>query len=92
MRIFALFQKHCQTIQTGLLGEVANDLMMSFSRDMFQAINNRVQQIAEALHLAVPAVNQKKFIPRWRNLGRPITPYHYMRPALVPVRQQRTKA
>ena len=74
------------------LGEVAIEFMMSFSRDLFQAINNTLQQIAEALHLAVPAVNQKRMIPRWRNLGTSITPYHYMRPALIPVRQQRTKA
>ncbi|RYD58214.1 MAG: hypothetical protein EOP56_04640 [Sphingobacteriales bacterium] len=67
--------------------------MMSFSRDLFQTINSTLQQIAEALHLAVPAVSQKRMIPRWRNLGTAITPYHYMQPALMPVRQQqRTKA
>ncbi|WP_276133637.1 hypothetical protein [Polluticoccus soli] len=41
----------------------------------------------EFLHKAVPAVSQKRMVPRWRNLGRPITPYHFMQPVLVPVKK-----
>jgi len=43
--------------------------------------------ISDALHLAVPAPAYKRTpLPHYRPLGRAVLPYHFMRPALVPVR------
>lgn len=56
--------------------------MKFFSREL-------VDRLAEAIHKAVPAVSSKQVLPRWRNLGRQITPYHYMQPILVPVKNRR---
>ena len=47
-----------------------------------------IQDLKDALHRAVMAPTRKAQMPRWRNLGRAITPYHYLRP--IPVRSQQT--
>lgn len=52
-------------------------------------INAAVTGLMDALHKAVPAVNNSGFMPRWRNLGRSITPYHFMQPIPVPVQQKK---
>jgi hypothetical protein len=68
-------------------GQDSGSMSMTFlSRDLNQFINKSLQLMEEFLHKAVPAVSQRRMIPRWRNLGRPLTPYHFMQPALVPVR------
>jgi hypothetical protein len=66
--------------------------MSSLRRVVNQLIDNGLQQlasVADHLHLARayrPVSN--RMIPRWRNLGTAITPYHFMRPAVIPVRQK----
>ena len=55
-----------------------SEIMKLFSRKV-------LQQITEAIHRAVPAVSNKRSMPRFRLLGRQILPYHFMQPALVPV-------
>ena len=61
--------------------------MRFLSRELNQFINRSLQLMEEFVQIAVPAVAQKRMIPRWRNLGRPITPYHYMQPVLIPVKR-----
>jgi hypothetical protein len=61
--------------------------MTLISRDLNQFINRSLQLMEEFVHKAVPAVAHKRMIPRWRNLGRSLTPYHFMQPALIPVRK-----
>lgn len=31
------------------------------------------------------------FLPRWRNMGESITPYHFMQPILIPIKQEAEK-
>lgn len=58
---------------------------------VFMKLSSRelINRLAEALHKAVPAVSSKQVLPRWRNLGQQITPYHFMQPVLVPVKNRR---
>jgi hypothetical protein len=56
---------------------------------IIRIVNATVTGLMEALHKAVPAFNNKGFVPRWRNLGRSITPYHFMQPIPVPVQQKK---
>jgi hypothetical protein len=65
---------------------------MMFSRDFSKKLNNVLVTIADHLHKAVPAVSPKQMMPRWRNLGRSVTPYHFMKPVPVPVQQPRNRA
>jgi hypothetical protein len=61
---------------------------MMFSR-FSKKVTNVLITIADHLHKAVPAVSQRQMLPRWRNLGQSITPYHFMRPVPVPVQTRR---
>jgi hypothetical protein len=63
--------------------------MTFLSRDIKQFISKSLQLIEEFVHKAVPAVSQKRAVPKWRNLGSPITPYHFMQPALIPVKNNK---
>jgi len=63
--------------------------MKFYSRNFLKLINQIQETVAAHLHKAVPAVSQKPFVPRWRNLGSPVTPYHFLRP--VPVKAQYKK-
>ena len=66
--------------------------MKSLRRVVNQTINSGLQQLAsvlEHLHMArAYRPMSPKMLPRWRNLGRAITPYHFMKPALIPIQQQ----
>ena len=55
-------------------------------QQFIQETNQQLDKIAEHIQMAraYRPVSQK-LMPRWRNLGRAITPYHFMRPAVVPV-------
>lgn len=46
-------------------------------------ISRLTDLLKNALHRAVVAPRYDGFRPRWRNIGQPILPYHYLRP--VPV-------
>ena len=48
-----------------------------------------MSSLKDAVMRAVPAFSGKKVLPRWRNLGRSITPYHFMQPIPVPEQQKR---
>lgn len=69
--------------------------MKSLRRFILSIIPSGVQQAASFdnhVHLArAYRPVTPKMLPRWRNLGKAITPYHYMRPALIPVEQQATQ-
>jgi hypothetical protein len=66
--------------------------MKSLRRVVNQSINSGLQKVAEImehLHLArAYRPVSRKMVPRWRNLGTSITPYHYMQPALIPIQQK----
>lgn len=47
--------------------------------------------LVDGLLKAVPAVNNSGFMPRWRNLGRSITPYHFMQPVLIPIKVEQKR-
>lgn len=66
---------------------------MKFIRRVIQQVNNllfgsyRNEEINIQLARAYrPASGM--LAPRWRNLGVMITPYHFMRPVLIPVKQK----
>jgi hypothetical protein len=65
--------------------------MKSLRRVVYQvieAITSSASSAADHIHMArAYRPVSGKMIPRWRNLGTAITPYHFMRPALVPVKQ-----
>ena len=56
--------------------------MKSISRQLFNTI-------ADAIHKAVPAVSQRRAMPRFRLLGQQLVPYHYLQPLLVPIKKER---
>lgn len=56
---------------------------------MNQLINTTMSSLKDAVLKAVPAVSSKNVLPRWRNLGRSITPYHFMQPVPIPVQQKK---
>ena len=33
----------------------------------------------------------RAFMPRWRNIGKAILPYHFMQPVLIPIDRQRVQ-
>jgi len=47
--------------------------------------------LKDSIVKAVPAMGNNGAMPRWRNLGRSITPYHFMQPVLIPIRVQQDK-
>jgi hypothetical protein len=51
-------------------------------------MSTTVSSLQDAIMRAVPAYNGKHALPRWRNLGRSITPYHFMQPVPVPVQRK----
>jgi len=66
--------------------------MMSFRRVMNENITSFIadlQSVMQHLHWAraYRPVSQK-MMPRWRNIGTAITPYHFMRPAVVPAQKE----
>jgi hypothetical protein len=66
--------------------------MRSLRRVVNQFITSGLQQLASvADHLQLARAYRpvsQRMMPRWRNLGTAITPYHFMRPALIPVQQK----
>ena len=66
--------------------------MKSLRRVVNQTIISGLQQLASVMdHLHMARAYRPvtpKMLPRWRNLGVAITPYHFMKPALIPVQQQ----
>ncbi|HRO43169.1 MAG TPA: hypothetical protein PL009_10065 [Flavipsychrobacter sp.] len=66
--------------------------MKSLRRVLNQIITAIIAQTKptdEHLHLArAYRPVSRSMMPRWRNIGTAITPYHFMRPALIPVQQQ----
>lgn len=64
--------------------------MKSLRRVVSQLVDEFKQLVSVNDHVhmarAYRPVSQK-MIPRWRNLGTAITPYHFMRPVPVPVQQ-----
>ncbi|RYY11188.1 MAG: hypothetical protein EOO04_35660 [Chitinophagaceae bacterium] len=65
--------------------------MKTLSRVVNSVIAEGMQLMAhlnEHIHMARayrPVTN--KMMPRWRNLGRAITPYQYMQPVYIPVQR-----
>jgi hypothetical protein len=67
-------------------------MYMKSLRRVVNQINSGLLQLASVMdHLHMARAYQPmspKMLPRWRNLGRAITPYHFMTPVLIPVQQQ----
>lgn len=45
--------------------------------------------LTDALHRAVMAPQYKNLQPRWRNIGQPVLPYHYLQPVPLPATGKR---
>ncbi|MBL7719488.1 MAG: hypothetical protein JNL72_11670 [Flavipsychrobacter sp.] len=52
-------------------------------------VNTAMNRLSDALQKAVPAFTNKGAMPRWRNMGQQVTPYHFLKPVPVPVQQKR---
>lgn len=48
-------------------------------------------KIAETIMRAVPAAVHTPRLNRWRNIGQPVLPYHYLQPLPVVVREARQR-
>lgn len=48
-------------------------------------LSRLLSSLKEAIHKAVMAPAPKRMLPRYRPLGRAVTPYHYMQPIPVAV-------
>lgn len=58
---------------------------------IIHSVSKAIAGLVNGLLKAVPAYNNSGFMPRWRNLGTTITPYHFMQPIPIPVEQKKSK-
>lgn len=74
---------------------VSGKMSMKFLRrviDQIKAINQKSFTASEHIHMArAYRPMTPKMLPRWRNLGIAITPYHYMRPVVIPVQPKQVQ-
>jgi hypothetical protein len=52
---------------------------------MIRLVATAISGLLDGVLKAVPAMGNSGMFPRWRNLGKSITPYHYMQPILIPI-------
>lgn len=58
---------------------------------IIRLVSKAISGLVNGVLKAVPAFNNNGFMPRWRNLGRSITPYHFMQPIPIPVDQKKNR-
>lgn len=67
---------------------IVGDRLMTY---LSRALNEAYNILAATIRRAVPAYNNaSKRRPGWPNPGRPLDPYHFMRPVPVPVKRNRS--